>query len=354
MQVYTRLVIPRAARVYIPRSTSFRNIRNPLHRSIMTSTRDTSLQSDISKMKAEGDGSFNRLASVFRDNIEPGGKFAPEKGRYHLYVSLACPWATRTLIVRKLKGLEEFFPVSVVSPRMGNNGWPFAQVDAFPGADADPLFGAEHVKDLYLRANPDYDRRFTVPLIWDKVNNTIVNNESSEIIRMFNSAFNDQLPADKAALDLYPEEHRAEIDGLNEWIYPEINNGVYRAGFATSQEAYEKAVHIVFGGLDKVEKLLEGKDYLVGGRLTEADVRLWVTIVRFDPVYVGHFKCNFNTIRDGYPQINRWLKNLYWNSAAFKDSTDFNHIKTHYYWSHPQINATRVVPVGPIPNIQPL
>ncbi|KAJ7929111.1 glutathione S-transferase [Mycena leptocephala] len=281
-------------------------------------TRDTSHLTDISKMKTETDGSFNRLASLFRDFIEPGGKFAPEKGRYHLYVSYACPWATRTLIVRKLKGLEDIIPVTIVSPRMGNNGWPFAQVDAFPGAEVDPLFGAEHVKDLYLRANPDYDRRFTVPILWDKANNTIVNNESSEIIRMLNTAFNDIIPADKAALDLYPAEHRAEIDAINEWVYPEINNG---------QEAYETAVKIVFAGLDKI---------------------------RFDPVYVGHFKCNFNTIRSGYPEINRWMKALYWKSPAFKDSTNFDHIKTHYYWSHPQINATRIVPVGPIPNIEPL
>jgi len=171
-------------------------------------------------------------------------------------------------------------------------------------------------------------------------------------------------------LDLYPAEHRAEIDELNEWIYPEINSqfisrsswsklirvtdGVYRAGFATQQEAYETAVKIVFAGLDKVEKILTGKDYLVGGRLTEADVRLWVTIIRFDPVYVGHFKCNFRTIRDGYPAINAWMKTLYWKNPAFKDSTNFDHIKTHYYWSHPQINGTRIVPVGPIPHIEPL
>ncbi|KAJ7762746.1 glutathione S-transferase [Mycena maculata] len=332
-------------------------------------TRDTSHLSDISKMKVESDGSFNRLSSVFRDFIQPGGKFAPEKNRYHLYVSYACPWATRTLIVRKLKGLEDIIPVTIVSPRMGNSGWPFAQVDAFPGAEVDPLFNSEHIKDLYLRANPDYDRRFTVPIIWDKKNNTIVNNESSEIIRMFNTAFNDVIPADKAAIDLYPAEHRAEIDAINEWVYPEINNGVYRAGFATTQEAYEKAVKEVFEGLDKVEKILTGKDYLVGGRLTEADVRLWVTIIRFDPVYVGHFKCNFRTIRDGYPAINmsvsvpfsdclfptphyRWMRALYWKNTAFSESTDFDHIKTHYYWSHPQINGTRIVPAGPIPNIQ--
>jgi len=181
-----------------------------------------------------------------------------------------------------------------------------------------------------------------------------VNNESSEIIRMLNTAFNDLIPADKAALDLYPAEHRAEIDAINEWVYPEINNGVYRTGFATQQKAYEEAVKIVFEGLDKAEKILTGKEYLVGGRLTEADVRLWVNIIRFDPVYVGHFKCNFTTIRVGYPEINRWMKALYWKNPAFKDSTNFEHIKTHYYWSHPQINATRIVPVGPIPDIEPL
>ncbi|KAJ7122924.1 glutathione S-transferase [Mycena epipterygia] len=342
---------PRASALYIPRVHTPPSLNS--FRTIMA-TRDTSHLSDIAKMKVESDGSFNRLAAVFRDFIEPGGKFAPEKDRYHLYVSYACPWATRTLIARKLKGLEDIIPVTIVSPRMGNDGWPFAQVDAFPGAEVDPLFKAEHVKDLYFKANPNYDRRFTVPFIWDKANNTIVNNESSEIIRMFNTAFNDMIPADKAALDLYPAENRAEIDEINEWIYPEINNGVYRAGFATTQEAYESAVKIVFAGLDKVEKILTGKKYLVGGRLTEADIRLWVTIIRFDPVYVGHFKCNFRTIRDGYPAINSWMKEIYWKIPAFKDSTNFEHIKTHYYWSHPQINGTRIVPAGPIPHIEPL
>ncbi|TEB34306.1 glutathione S-transferase [Coprinellus micaceus] len=317
-------------------------------------TRDVSAQSNIHVMKTEPDGSFKRQASSFRDVIERGGRYEPESDRYHLYVSYACPWATRTLIARKLKGLEEFIPVTVVSPRMGAHGWPFASADSFPGADADPLYGSEHVKDLYIKADPNYGGRFTVPVLWDKKNATIVNNESSEILRIFNTAFNHLLPADKAALDLYPEELRGEIDSLNEWIYPDINNGVYRAGFAQSQAAYETAVHEVFDALDKVEKLLAGKDYLVGDRLTEADIRLWVTIVRFDPVYVGHFKCNFRTIRDGYPAIDLWLRKLYWNSDAFKSSTNFDHIKTHYYWSHSQINPTRVVPVGPIPVIRPL
>ncbi|KAH0581306.1 hypothetical protein H2248_012402 [Termitomyces sp. 'cryptogamus'] len=317
-------------------------------------TKDHALQSDIAKMKADPDGSFKRADASFRSIIEKGGRFEPELDRYHLYVSYACPWATRTLIVRKLKGLEDIIPVTVVSPRMGAQGWPFANVDSFPDTDVDPLYNAEHVKDLYLKADPEYRGRFTVPVLWDKKTHMIVNNESSEIIRIFNTAFNHLVPSDKAALDYYPANLRAQIDELNAWIYPNINNGVYRAGFATSQEAYQKAVVEVFEGLDRAEKLLVGKDYLVGDKLTEADIRLWVTIIRFDPVYVGHFKCNFRTIRDGYPAIHKWMQKLYWNNPAFQSSTNFEHIKTHYYWSHPQINPTRVVPVGPIPNIRPL
>ncbi|KAF9460029.1 glutathione S-transferase [Collybia nuda] len=320
----------------------------------MAPTRDVTLQSDITKMKTEPDGSFKRAAASFRDTIEKGGKFEPANDRYHLYVSYACPWATRTLIVRKLKGLEDIIPVTVVSPRMGTSGWPFASVDQFSGADVDPLYKSEHVRDLYFKADPEYGGRFTVPVLWDKKNQTIVNNESSEIIRIFNTAFNEFIPDEKAKVDFYPANLRAEIDELNEWIYPNINNGVYRAGFSSTQEAYQKAVVEVFEALDKVEKILTGKDYLVGGTLTEADIRLWVTIIRFDPVYVGHFKCNIRTIRDGYPAIHKWLQKLYWNNDAFKSSTDFDHIKTHYYWSHPTINPTRVVPVGPIPNIRPL
>ncbi|KIL64123.1 hypothetical protein M378DRAFT_78766 [Amanita muscaria Koide BX008] len=320
----------------------------------MSSTKDISQFTDIGKMKTEPDGTFKRQVSQFRNFIEKGGRFEPEKDRYHLYVSYACPWATRTLIMRKLKGLEDIIPVSVVSPHMGANGWPFANVDPFPSADVDPLYGSEHIKDLYLRADPNYEARFTVPVLWDKKTHTLVNNESSEIIRIFNSAFNDLLPKEKAALDFYPEHFRAEIDGLNAWIYDSINNGVYTAGFAQKQEAYEKAVTGVFEGLDKVEKLLTGKEYLVGNQLTEADIRLWVTIVRFDPVYVGHFKCNIRDIRHGYPAIHKWLRQLYWNHEAFKSSTNFEHIKVHYYWSQSNVNPTRIVAVGPIPNIEPL
>jgi len=237
---------------------------------------------------------------------------------------------------------------------MGELGWPFASADKFPGANEDPLYGFSHVKELYLKADPDYGGRFTVPTLWDKKNHTIVNNESSEIIRMFNTAFNEIIPADKAAIDLYPSELHSEIDDINGWVYDTINNGVYKAGFASSTEAYEAAVYPLFESLDRIEKILNGKNYLVGDKLTEADVRLWVTIIRFDPVYVRHFKCNIRDIRNGYPAINLWMKKLYWNNPAFKDSTNFDHIKTHYFWSHPFVNPQRIVPVGPIPHIQPL
>jgi len=256
--------------------------------------------------------------------------------------------------VRKLKGLEDLIPVTIVSPHMGTEGWPFANVDEFPGAEVDPLYGSEHIKDLYFKADPNYSGRFSVPVLWDKKNHTIVNNESSEIIRMFNTAFNDLIPRDKAAVDIYPAAHRAEIDSLNEWVYDSVNNGVYKAGFSIKQQAYETAVVPLFQSLDRLEKILTGKDYLVGDVLTEADIRLWVTIIRFDPVYVGHFKCNLRTIRNGYPAIHSWMRKLYWSNSAFKDSTNFEHIKTHYYWSHPSVNPTRVVPVGPIPNVEDL
>ncbi|VDB91266.1 unnamed protein product [Peniophora sp. CBMAI 1063] len=320
----------------------------------MSTSRDTSDQSDITKMKVEADGSFKRKDMAFRNFIKKGGEFEPEAGRYHLYVSYACPWATRTLIFRKLKGLEDFIDVTVVSPRMGSNGWPFASVDSFPAADVDPIFQAEHIKDIYLRVDPNFNGRFTVPVLFDKKKKTIVNNESSEIIRMFNTEFNHLLPADKAALDLYPEDLRAEIDEVNAWVYDDINNGVYKSGFATSSDAYRAAVVKVFDALDRVEKMLDGKTYLVGDRLTEADVRLFVTIIRFDPVYVGHFKCNLKTIRHGYPAIHLWMRRLYWGNDAFQSTCDFDHIKTHYYWSHASINPHRIVPMGPVPHIEPL
>jgi len=308
------------------------------------------------KWATNADGEFRRLPSTFRNFIKPGGEFAPEKGRYHLYISHACPWANRTVIVRRLKGLEEFVDVTIVSPLMGKKGWSFKKTadHEVEGTDDDPLFGSEHLRDLYFRVNPGYDGRFTVPLLWDKKTGAIVNNESSEIIRMFNSGFNDQLPEDKAKLDLYPEELRQEIDSLNEWVYDTVNNGVYKCGFAMTQTAYEANVVPLFNSLDRLEGVLKGKDYLIGERLTEADVRLFTTLIRFDPVYHGHFKCNLGMIRNNYPEINRWMKTLYWNNPAFKDTINPNHIKTHYYWSHKQINPTGIVPVGPRPFIEPL
>ncbi|KAJ7667123.1 glutathione S-transferase [Mycena rosella] len=248
----------------------------------------------------------------------------PSSDRYHLYVSYACPWATRTLIVRKLKGLEDIISLTVVSPRLGSNGWPFGNIDEFPGAEADPLFNSSYMKELYLRADPDYASRGLIP-------------DETE-----------------AALDLYPEAYRADIDALNEWVYSDINIGVYLSGFATQQAAYEKAVNKVFDALDRIEDILTGKDYLVGGQVTEADVRLFVTIIRFDLAYVGEFKCNVRTIRGGYPAIHSWLRKLYWNIPAFKDSTFFDHIKACYYGCQPNINPTRIIPVGPLPPIMPL
>lgn len=299
--------------------------------------RSTFRMSSDSKLTnwASKDGEFRRQVSSFRDEIKEGGKFEPEKGRYHLYVSLACPWAHRTLIMRKLKGLEEFIDVSIVHPHMGEKGWAFnsaGEGGEFAGATEDPLFHSKYIRELYFRAEPEYSARFTVPIVWDKKNNTIVNNESSEIIRFFNSGFNKQLPTDKAKLDFYPQELKKEIDDLNTWVYDTVNNGVYKSGFATTQAAYEKAVVPLFESLDRLEKILsDGREFLIGDRLTEADIRLYTTIVRHDPVYHGHFKCNLGMIRHDYPQINRWLKNLYWNYPQFKNTTDFAHIKTHYY-----------------------
>jgi len=236
---------------------------------------------------------------------------------------------------------------------MDEVGWAFANVVPFPGAEDDPFHDSKHLKDVYLRGHPDYEG--SVPLLWDKKLSQVVNNESSEIIRIFNSAFNHLLPADKAAVDLYPEELRTEIDSINEWMFEMLNMGVYKAVMAMTQEGYEKAVIAVFDALDRIEKLLEGKDHLVGGVLTEADIRLYVTILRFDVAYYGLCKCNFRMIRNGYPAINLWLRKLYWNRAEFKDTTNFAHIKTAYYSSTKDLaNPIKIVPLGPIPDILPL
>ncbi|KAI8872345.1 extracellular matrix protein 4 [Ramicandelaber brevisporus] len=292
-------------------------------------------------------GHFVRQVSSFRDTIssEPGARFAPEKGRYTLLVSTACPWAHRTLIVRKLKGLEDFIPVEVVDWFLDSNGWHFAENQTErPGTTAEKLYGYKYIREFYYKAEPNYSARFTVPVLWDTKEQTIVNNESSEIIRILNTAFNDQLPEKKRAIDLYPEQLRAEVDAVNEWVYDEINNGVYKAGFATSQEAYELNAHKVHNGLTKVEQILSKQDYLVGSQLTEADIRLFTTVVRFDPVYHGHFKCNLSSITHSFPNILRWLRRIY-QTEGIGATVDMDHIKRHYYESHKQINPTGVVPL---------
>ncbi|MDE1197033.1 MAG: glutathione S-transferase family protein [Pseudomonas sp.] len=293
------------------------------------------------------DGAFQREQAKRRNWVtadgRPGpsgeGGFKAEAGRYHLYVSLACPWAHRTLIVRKLKGLESLIDVSVVSWLMRENGWTF---DKQTGSTGDALDGHTFMYQRYLADTPDYTGRVTVPVLWDKKLQRIVSNESSEIIRMFNSAF-DELTGNR--LDLYPEALRPEINRLNDRIYPAVNNGVYRAGFATSQGAYEEAFDEVFAELDALEKLLGEKRYLSGEYLTEADVRLFTTLIRFDAVYHGHFKCNLRRIAD-YPNLSNWLREMY-QLPGVASTVDFVHIKHHYYASHATINPTGVVPKGP-------
>ncbi|HHG3337397.1 glutathione S-transferase family protein [Vibrio parahaemolyticus] len=285
--------------------------------------------------KANG-GKFVREDAGFRDWIKNDSEavFQPESGRYHLYVSLACPWAHRTLIFRKLKGLEPHIDVTVVCPDMLSQGWQMGLPE--------PMFGHTRMHQIYTQAKPDYTGRVTVPVLWDKKTNTIVSNESSEIIRMFNSAFNDLTGNHD---DYYPEPLRGVIDEWNDYIYPNVNNGVYRCGFATSQEAYEEAFESLFSALDKIDAHLATHRYLAGNKITEADWRLFTTLVRFDAVYVGHFKCNKQRIAD-YVNIQGYLKELY-QIDGIADTTDFYHIKRHYYFSHTGINPTQVVPKGP-------
>jgi len=292
-------------------------------------------------------GEFVRWESQFRNWITPNGNAGPtgvggfqaEAGRYHLYVSYACPWAHRTLIFRKLKKLEDVISVSVVNPKMGHESWDFGD---YPAATGDLLHQSKFMYELYRIADPTYDRVVTVPVLWDKKQNTIVNNESSEIIRMLNSAFND-IAAESS--DFYPAHLQKEINEVNQFVYDNINNGVYKTGFARSQKAYEKAFKHLFGALDELEKRLDNQPYLVGEQLTEADWRLFPTLVRFDAVYVGHFKCNLRRI-DDYPNLANYLRELY-QYPGIAETVNMDHIKTHYYWSHDGINPTRIVPVGP-------
>lgn len=292
-------------------------------------------------------GHFRRGDSTFRNWVTADGSAGPsgragfkaEAGRYHLYVSYACPWAHRTLIFRKLKGLEDLISVSVVDPLMLENGWEFHDRD---GATVDHLFGSRALWEIYVKADPAYSGRVTVPVLWDKQTGTIVSNESSEIIRMFNSAF-DGLTGN--TLDFYPEELRGEIDEVNKRVYDTLNNGVYKSGFATTQAAYESAVYPLFETLDWLEERLARQRYLFGNSQTEADWRLFTTLVRFDAVYVGHFKCNIRRIED-YPNLSAYLRDLY-QTPYVAETVNMRHIKDHYYRSHKTINPTGVVPAGP-------
>ncbi len=284
------------------------------------------------------DGRYHRAATQFLDRITADGSsgFPAEAGRYQLYIAHACPWAHRTLIFRALKGLEDVISVSFVEPLMLDNGWEFP-------AGGDPLTGARAMHEIYAKARPDYSGRCSVPVLWDKQRETIVCNESSEIIRMLNTEF-DAL-ATRQVPDLYPADLRDEIDAINALVYDNINNGVYKTGFATKQESYEEAFDALFAALDEVEARLGRQRYLCGDRITEADWRLFTTLVRFDAVYVGHFKCNLRRIED-YPNLSGYLRELY-QVPGVAETVDMDHIKGHYYRSHTSINPTQVVPVGP-------
>jgi putative glutathione S-transferase len=293
-------------------------------------------------------GRYKRKESQLRHWVSADGSAGPsgtggfkaEAGRYHLYVSLACPWANRTMIFRSLKGLETFISVSVVHWHMAENGWTFEPAE---GVIPDPVNHADFLHQVYTAAVPDYSGRVTVPLLWDKKTNTIVSNESSEIIRMLNSAF-DGIGAIPG--DYYPENLRGEIDEINDRVYSTLNNGVYKAGFATTQAAYEEALTPLFETLDWLEQRLSKQRYLLGDSLTEADWRLFTTLIRFDPVYVGHFKCNIRRLVD-YPNLWAYTRDLYQHEGVAETINMF-HIKQHYYASHTSINPSAVVPLGPV------
>ena len=297
----------------------------------------------------EDTGEFERDESAFRSWITPDGSpgptgdggFAAEPGRYRLYISLACPWAHRANLARHLKGLTDAIELNVVHWLMKEGGWSFREGECVTG---DPAIGADHLHQLYTHAKSDYSGHVTVPVLWDTKTETIVNNESADILRMLGTAF-DGCGANDLAL--YPEGLRDEIDDLNERVYDAINNGVYKAGFATTQDAYDRAVGPLFETLDDLEARLEGHDWLVGDRLTEADIRLWTTLIRFDPVYYTHFKCNLRRIAD-YPNLAALTRRLYALDGV-ADTVNFRHIKHHYYESHERINPHGIVPTGPDP-----
>jgi len=292
-------------------------------------------------------GAFKREQSQFRNWITADGSAGPsgqggfvaEPDRYHLYVAMACPWAHRALLFRQLKDLEDFISVSVVHPDMLDQGWTFHRLGP---AQGDDLYGLDYLHQLYTKALADYSGRVTVPVLWDKHTETIVSNESADIIRMFNSAFN-HLTGNMT--DYYPEALREEIDATNELVYHSVNNGVYRSGFATTQQAYDEAVDDLFGALEQLEKRLIKSPYLIGDQITEADWRLFTTLIRFDIVYVGHFKCNRRRIAD-FPALSRYLAKLF-HLPGISKTVDFEQTKRHYYVSHKTINPTGIIPRGP-------
>ncbi len=287
-------------------------------------------------------GEFQRPATAFHNRVtaDGAGGFKAEPSRYHLYVSLACPWAQRTLIFRKLKRLEEVISVSVVDAVIAEHGWTFSDA---PGCTPDTVNGFQYLRQVYTAADPTYTGRVTVPVLWDKQRRTIVNNESSEIIRMLNSAFDSFTPI---TTDYYPEPLRSRIDEINAFVYDRVNNGVYRCGFAGSQQAYDKAFDALFAGLEELEVGLEATRYLLGDEITEADWRLFTTLLRFDAVYYVHFKCNLRRIAE-YPALSRFLRELC-QVPGVADTIDMDHIKRHYYLSHRHLNPSGIVPKGPV------
>jgi putative glutathione S-transferase len=293
------------------------------------------------------DGEFDRSETAFRDWVRdnPDARFQPEAGRYHLYVSLACPWAHRTLLVRALKGLEDAISLDVVDPVRDDGGWQFTPEKA--ACTEDSLYGSDYLRELYVQADPDATGRVTVPVLWDTEEETIVNNESEEILRMLDTAFDDIAERD---VDLYPEGYQEEIDRIIEDIYEPINNGVYRSGFADSQKAYDKAVTELFDALDHWDAVLEDQRYLAGDRLTEADICMFTTLVRFDEVYHTHFMCNHKLIRE-YDNLWPYLRDLY-QTPGVAETVNMDHITEHYYTTHPDVSPKRIVPMGPDPDFE--
>jgi putative glutathione S-transferase len=286
-----------------------------------------------------GDGEFERQEDAFRDWVKPGGAFPAASGRYHLYISLACPWASRALVVRNLKGLQDAIGVTVVDPVRDERGWAFRDG---PGFSEDPVNGFKFLSEAYVASDPAFQGRYTVPVLWDKEQKRIVNNSEDDICRMFNDGFPGTA---NETVDLFPEDIAEEQEKLSAFVYEKVNNGVYRAGFATSQRVYERACHVLFDALDVLEKRLEKQRFLFGTRIVETDWRLFCTLVRFDAVYHGHFKCNVRRILD-YPNLHGYLLDLY-QQPGIAETVNMDHIKRHYYVTHTEINPTGIVPIGP-------